>query len=125
MGAADEIAARASLAKLSRQFICEMNLVDFLLTPIVTVAPPLRTDADYVDADGTRTPLRDAVMGFSVPQNACGLPAVVIPMGFASHGLPMSVQVSAGPGRDAQCLTAASLVAELTDDPANCFVDDR
>lgn len=125
VSAADEVAARASLAKLSSQFICEMDRVDFLVTPIVTVAPPMRTDPDFVDADGTRTPLRDAVMGFSVPQNACGLPAVVIPMGFASDGLAMSVQVSTGPGRDAQCLSAANLVAKLTANPTDCSADVR
>lgn len=109
----DEVVARARIEEMSRRFILEMDRIDVLVTPITTVAPSLRADPDFVDADAKRTALRDAVLGFSIPQNAYGLPAAVIPWGTASDGLPMSIQVSAGPERDWLCLRAAGQLARL------------
>ncbi len=48
----------------------------------------------------------------AVPFNITGLPVVMIPVYWTAGGLPLSVQVIAGPGRDELALAAASELEE-------------
>jgi Asp-tRNA(Asn)/Glu-tRNA(Gln) amidotransferase A subunit family amidase len=48
----------------------------------------------------------------AVPFNITGLPVVMIPVYWTAGGLPLSVQVVAGPGRDELALAAASKLEE-------------
>lgn len=48
----------------------------------------------------------------AVPFNITGLPVVMIPVYWTAGGLPLSVQVVAGPGRDELALAAASELEE-------------
>ncbi len=43
----------------------------------------------------------------AVPFNMTGLPVVTVPVYWTANGLPLSVQVVAGPGRDELALAAA------------------
>lgn len=111
---ADYLAASRFRLALVAALTSALSTVDVLLSPISTVPPPLVTDPDTAVVDGDRYPLREAVMGFTVPQNLSGLPCVAINAGFAPDNLPFGLQITAGRGHEDLGLTAARLLeAEL------------
>lgn len=85
--------------------------VDVLLTPVNPCVPPRRNDPDHVMApDGTRQPLRDIIMGYTVPQNLAGVPTVTIRAGTDDIGLPCGVQLTAARGQDLPALQLAEVL---------------
>jgi amidase len=52
-------------------------------------------------------------MGHCRAVTLTGCPAVSLPVGLSSEGLPLSVQIVAGPGQDLLALDAASIVDQL------------
>jgi Asp-tRNA(Asn)/Glu-tRNA(Gln) amidotransferase A subunit family amidase len=82
--------------------------VDFIVTPTTdTVAP-------FYSLDGARGEVdEDAVMArtaFSMPFNLAGLPAVQVPCGFDTVGMPVGLQIAAPRNRDLAALDLAALV---------------
>ena len=49
-------------------------------------------------------------LGLTAIFNALGFPAVSVPMGLSDDGLPLSVQIVAGPGEDEAGLAAAAVL---------------
>jgi aspartyl-tRNA(Asn)/glutamyl-tRNA(Gln) amidotransferase subunit A len=106
------LAACESRLDLVAALDAALDSVDVLLTPVNPTAAPRRTDPDHVTApDGTRQPFRDFIMGYTVPQNLAGVPAVTICAGTDDVGLPCGVQLTAARGQD----LAALLLAEVLD----------
>ena len=80
---------------------------DLLMTPaLATLAPPIGA----LQGRGALMTL-NAVAGW-VPYNGVwnltGQPAIAVPAGFSSEGLPLSVQIVAPPGREGPLLSLAS-----------------
>ncbi len=48
----------------------------------------------------------------AVPFNITGLPVAMVPVYWTANGLPLSVQVVAGPGKDELALAAARELEE-------------
>jgi aspartyl-tRNA(Asn)/glutamyl-tRNA(Gln) amidotransferase subunit A len=85
--------------------------VDVLLTPVNPTAPPRRTDPDHVTApDSTRKPFRDVIMGYTVPQNLAGVPAVTVRAGTDNNGIPCGVQLTAARGGELTALRLAEML---------------
>jgi len=85
--------------------------VDVLLTPVNPGTPPQRSDPDHVIApDGTRQPFRDVIMGYTVPQNLAGVPAVTICAGADELGLPCGIQLTAARGHELSALQLAEVL---------------
>lgn len=76
---------------------------DVLLCPVVPVPPP-RTGADHDDA---------ALIGFCVPFNISGQPAISVP-GAVVDGLPIGVQLVAAHGREDVLIRLAAQLEEIT-----------
>ena len=87
--------------------------VDGLLTPVALVAPPLLGTPDAVTVNGVSVPARDAIMGFTVPQNVAGLPTVTIRAGHAPDGLPFGLQVTGSRGADQDLLSLGALIERI------------
>jgi amidase len=81
--------------------------VDVLLTPTVPLLPVRAGSIVGRGLSGTlpRMLPRAAMTG---PWNACGLPALSIPVGVSDEGLPIGVQLVGPPGSDATLLTLAA-----------------
>jgi len=78
--------------------------VDFLVTPSSPVAA-WRIDAESIVLDGQSYPVRGPGAGMTArctsPSNATGLPAMSIPCGFTSAGLPIGLQLIGRPFEEA------------------------
>ena len=77
---------RHATAKLFRRF-------DLLLTPVAPMPPFLHDQADF-DIDGVSAPARHALRS-TVPWDLTGSPAISVPFGWTSQGLPVGVQLVA------------------------------
>lgn len=84
--------------------------VDFLVTPSSPVAA-WRIDAESIVLDGQSYPVRGPGAGMTArctsPSNATGLPAMSIPCGFTSAGLPIGLQLIGRPFEEALLFQAA------------------
>ena len=89
---------RANLGRLLRDGA-------LLITPVSAVAPPT--------PDDTAT-LRSTVMPYTMPQNLTGFPSVAVRAGFDPHGLPIGIQITAPPWREADALRAARALYDAT-----------
>lgn len=101
--------ARANEAGTQRRVGSIFSAVDVVLAP-TTALPPPRVDA--FDALGTTATDRAIITACPVtwPWNLLGWPAINVPAGFTSGGLPIGVQLM-GPANSEPLLV--SLAAEL------------
>jgi aspartyl-tRNA(Asn)/glutamyl-tRNA(Gln) amidotransferase subunit A len=93
--------ARAALAERFRSLFADHDLLAMPTTPVV--APPSDAFADYL-----MVLARNAI-----PWSLVGFPAVSIPCGRSSAGLPMGIQLVAAPGADALLVAAGRVVEEV------------
>ncbi len=77
---------------------------DFILSP---TTPGTAFDREMEVKEPTQLYLQDI---FTVQANICGLPAISIPLGEHSNGLPFGMQLMAPPFEDAKLLAFASLI---------------
>ena len=89
---------------------CEMFFEshDFLLIPSTPIAAPTIAGHDAVEQAGRLT-------RFTAPFNLTGLPAISIPCGFTSEGLPIGLQIVSRAWADAKVLNAAYAYEQATD----------
>ena len=81
---------------------CEFFFADYdaLLLPTTAVVAPAILGNDAVEQAARLT-------RFTAPFNFAGLPAISLPCGWHSQGLPIGLQIVGGAGRDAQVLNIA------------------
>jgi aspartyl-tRNA(Asn)/glutamyl-tRNA(Gln) amidotransferase subunit A len=82
---------------------------DILLIPTTPMTAP-RLD-DPAELDRARTSLS----WFTAPFNMAGVPAISIPCGFTSDGLPIGLQLVAAPWQEAKLLRAAYAYEQATE----------
>jgi len=91
---------------------------DLLVTPTVPGLPP-----PLAELDPHRLAPLDLLermvphMAFTEPWNATGQPAITLPLGRSSDGLPVGVQLVAGAGREASLLAVAAQLMRPEPDP--------
>ena len=111
VGLGTYFAARERRPHLVTALEVALDSVDVLVTPVNPGTPPRRADPDHVIApDGTRQPFRDVIMGYTVPQNLAGVPAVTIRAGTDELGLPCGIQLTAARGRELSALRLAEVL---------------
>ena len=100
-------AAVASLGALVPRYGAQFDAYDVLLTPVLGQAPvPIGWFGHTVPADTMRQRLTDYV-GYTPVQNAMGVPAISLPVGFSRGGLPVGVQFVATAGGERTLLELA------------------
>ena len=80
--------------------------VDLVVTP-GTMRPAAKIGEEEVEVDGHRLTPGAAFASMTMPFNIGGVPAITLPCGLSSEGLPMSVQLAAGPWQEPMVLRAA------------------
>lgn len=87
--------------------------VDLMLTP-GTMRPAAKIGEEQVEVDGHMLSTGAAFASMTMPFNIGGAPAITLPCGLSSDGLPMSVQLAGRPWDEATVLRgAAALEAAL------------
>lgn len=88
-----------------------MSELDVVIAPATPVpAPPL--GADLVDVNGRETPVRPALLSFTVPFTQPGGPVAAVPLG-EQDGLPFGLQILGRPGSDGEVLAIAAACRRL------------
>ncbi len=101
------LAATLRLRRFARTFQDVMTRFDVLMSPTLPeAAPPLGHLAPDVPF-ATLFERMSAFAAFTAPYNVAGAPAISLPMGRSSSGLPLGVQFAAAHGRDAVLLDLA------------------
>jgi amidase len=111
--AVDSLAFAASigaLQRLSRTVVARFDHdFDLLVTPTMAIEPPAVGLLGSVHAQPEGPPFEVMAMaGFTAVFNITGQPAVSLPLHMASSGLPVGIQLVAGPWREAQLIRVAS-----------------
>jgi Asp-tRNA(Asn)/Glu-tRNA(Gln) amidotransferase A subunit family amidase len=94
---------------------------DVLVTPTLPCAPPALGQA-IISISGRTLPAAAMLTRFTSPFNMTGLPALSIPCGFDTDGLPVSVQLVGRPGEDARVLAVGRWVERMLP-PQHVHVD--
>ena len=107
ISAADYIQAQRARATISARIATLMHSVDAVVSPV----SPTPADAfDAYDPDRTfRLP------NFNNAYNLTGLPAISVPCGFSSQGLPIGLQVATPPFAESLALLIAYAYEQATD----------
>lgn len=105
--------ARTLTARLAES----LTEVEALLTPVALVSPPDLDSPDTATVGGVSVAARDAIMGFTVPQNVAGLPTVTFPAGLAPDGSPFGLQLTCAQGREKTALEIGALLERLLTGP--------
>jgi amidase len=88
---------------------------DVLLTPTLGALPPEVGHLTSTQGDPLRALLRSAPYGaFTLPWNMAGMPAISLPLGFSTGGLPIGVQLVAAHGREDLLLQLSRELEERT-----------
>jgi aspartyl-tRNA(Asn)/glutamyl-tRNA(Gln) amidotransferase subunit A len=96
---------------LMESFSASMKDVDAVAVPSASIAAP-RIGENLVEVNGRQVDVRSALIGMTLPFNVVGFPAVSVPAGLAD-GLPVGVQLVAGPFEEAKLLSLANSIEKL------------
>jgi len=101
-----EYVAKLHELELARRSAAEIfQHVDVVVTPTAPVPPPAVAE---LQADISRLRERELVMLRNTwPFNVLGLPAISLPCGETSQGLPVGLQIAGPAGKDARALSFA------------------
>jgi len=96
-----------------REFETALKSVDMLAAPTLPVSAP-RVDDNEVTLGRTKENVRIALLRLTRPGNLTGLPAISIPCGITSEGLPAALQLIGRRWGEASILRAAHAYEGLT-----------
>jgi len=102
------ILARRTQAEVTKRCELFFEAYDFLIVPTTPIAAPSIEGHDAVEQAGRLT-------RFTAPFNLTGLPALSIPCGFTSEGLPIGMQIIARAWGDAKVLNAGYAYEQATE----------
>jgi aspartyl-tRNA(Asn)/glutamyl-tRNA(Gln) amidotransferase subunit A len=103
----DYAQARRDRDELRREWLAVLREQDIILSPTTPIPAPARDGQDAVAAAQHLT-------ANTAPFNLTGVPAISIPCGFTKAGLPIGLQLAAGPWREAFLLRVARAYEHAT-----------
>ena len=110
-GAYDYVLAARSLELLSRREVARWGSeFDMLLTPTSAILPPVAGATMEAQHAAPDAPVFDVVasVSFTAFGNVTGLPAVSLPLHWSDEGLPVGVQITAGPWEEAKLIALSA-----------------
>jgi aspartyl-tRNA(Asn)/glutamyl-tRNA(Gln) amidotransferase subunit A len=108
-------ASRVARQQLAADFIDQiLGAADIALLPVMPIRTPPYSDVDPSSSSFSGRRLYD-LSRYCRFVNMLGFPAVVIPVGFDDHGLPVGLQLIGRPGQDGALIALATKVQEKTD----------
>jgi len=110
-GAYDYVLAARTLELLSRREVARWGRdFDVLITPTSAILPPVAGAVLEAQHAAPDEPVLDVVrsVAFTAFGNVTGLPAVSLPLHWSEEGLPVGVQIVAGPWQEARLIALAA-----------------
>jgi aspartyl-tRNA(Asn)/glutamyl-tRNA(Gln) amidotransferase subunit A len=115
ISAHDYLQALRLRAQLTRQFVRDVFAeVDALITPTIPEPAPAYTDAKAGTVDDVVRRM-GRYSRLTRPFNALGLPALTVPCGFSTDGLPLGLQIVGRPFAEATVLRLGAAYQRVTD----------
>jgi Asp-tRNA(Asn)/Glu-tRNA(Gln) amidotransferase A subunit family amidase len=105
--------ARSALQTARREILAVFEDIDVLVTPTTPIAAPLISSLES-HPDQLR-PAEIQLLRNTRPFNVWGLPAISVPCGLTSTGLPIGLQIAAAPWRDDLVLRLAYAYEQATE----------
>jgi aspartyl-tRNA(Asn)/glutamyl-tRNA(Gln) amidotransferase subunit A len=102
------VLARRTQAEIRKRCELFFESTDFLIVPTTPIAAPTIEGHDAVEQAGRLT-------RFTAPFNLAGLPALSLPCGFTSEGLPIGLQIVSRAWADAKALNAGYAYEQATE----------
>ncbi len=97
--ATDYLRAQRVRRVICQQFASIMEQVDVLLTPTIRIPAPRIDDIGELPEPG-KVDLRGVLSANTRPFNVTGSPALTVPCGFSTTGLPIGLQIAGRPFAD-------------------------
>jgi Asp-tRNA(Asn)/Glu-tRNA(Gln) amidotransferase A subunit family amidase len=112
--ATDLVHALRHRHRLTRELVALMADVDVIITPTTATTAPVIPEATLPDGD-SNLPVVDALMRFVRLANLTGCPALSVPSGFDSAGLPVGVHLMGRPYEEHLLLRLGRVVERATE----------
>lgn len=104
--AASYVQAQRIRSVMLREIEALLGQVDVLVTPMLAISPP-RIGQATVEVGGKVKQVNPVFIRLADPFNLTGLPAISVPCGFSSDGLPIGLQIAARPFAEQTALRVA------------------
>jgi amidase len=117
IGAYDYVLAARELELLSRREVARWGRdFDVLVTPTSAIAPPVAGSVLEAQHAAPDQPVMDVVrsVSFTAFGNVTGLPAFSLPLHWSDAGLPIGVQLTAGPWQEASLIALAAQLEQAS-----------
>ena len=105
--ATDYVKSQRARTLLQRNFNEAFKRVDVIVSPTLPALPPLVGEV-WVQSGDLREHVVDAFLRFNIPCDLTGLPAISVPCGFSSAGLPIGLQIAGKAFDEATVLRVAN-----------------
>ena len=115
MRAVDYLRGIESRRKVEQDLAAALEKVDAILAPASPIPAPRIGESQLRVAGERETTVRAELLRMTRPANLTGLPAISIPCGFTSDGLPIGLQLIGQRWGETQLLAIALAYEEATD----------
>jgi aspartyl-tRNA(Asn)/glutamyl-tRNA(Gln) amidotransferase subunit A len=105
--ATEYIQAQRACRRLKVEFRKVWSRIDCLILPSIPIPTP-RMGEQTVRLSAKDEPVRPVITRFTRPLNVLGLPAISIPCGLNSAGLPIGLQIAGPESQEALVLRVAA-----------------
>jgi len=112
--AADYVQAQRARTVLQQRVAEVLSRVDALVTPALAITAP-RIGQTTVTVGGKAKEINPVFIRLADPFNVTGLPAISVPCGFGTDGLPVGLQVAAAPFAEDTVLRIAHAYEQATE----------
>jgi aspartyl-tRNA(Asn)/glutamyl-tRNA(Gln) amidotransferase subunit A len=111
--ATDYVKSQRGRAWLQRNFNEAFERADIIVSPTVPAFPPVAGQVRVQSGD-LREHVLDAFLRFNIPYDLTGLPAICVPCGCSSAGLPIGLQIAGRAFEEATILKVAHAYEQST-----------
>jgi aspartyl-tRNA(Asn)/glutamyl-tRNA(Gln) amidotransferase subunit A len=108
------LAAQRLRTRLYEEIQAEFARVDLLAMPTTPLPAPV-IGQPTLQIDGRTVGVVEAISRLTAPFNLTGMPALSVPCGFSTLGLPIGLQLAGRPFAEADVLAAGAAYQRLTD----------
>lgn len=112
--ATDYVKSQRARTLLQRNFNEAFKRAEVIVSPTLPALPPL-VGKVWVQSGDLREHVIDAFLRFNIPYDLTGLPAISVPCGFSSAGLPIGLQIGGRAFEEGTILKFAHAYEQSTD----------